>query len=227
MELAYENTFFSVKELCPTMTRAKSVPPKRGSMSVASDAVSDDNKRDQYTMRVARLMGMDIPEPQAERHVNFGSSYHPELCARPCAQFAIGRCKKELTCRYCHCAHAHELVPMIKLDKKQRELLRTLGQGEIMEFLAEHLRERAQITGPVQVVEVMAMRADEIAAQNMDAARLRISPARRRNLSKSFSQLSCIKMIHWALSNRNLSAAARAIMLEQLHKLRREAIFHE
>eukprot|EP00445_Apocalathium_hangoei_P002036 CAMPEP_0203856250 /NCGR_PEP_ID=MMETSP0359-20131031/10073_1 /ASSEMBLY_ACC=CAM_ASM_000338 /TAXON_ID=268821 /ORGANISM="Scrippsiella Hangoei, Strain SHTV-5" /LENGTH=382 /DNA_ID=CAMNT_0050772843 /DNA_START=73 /DNA_END=1221 /DNA_ORIENTATION=- len=56
-----------------------------------------------------------------------GSVGHPELCSRPCLYFAMGSCDKGESCEFCHMAHTKRPV---HLDKRQRELLRSMSPWE-------------------------------------------------------------------------------------------------
>ncbi|CAE8626685.1 unnamed protein product [Polarella glacialis] len=95
-----------------------------------------------------------VPEPPAMRP-NPGSMEHPELCRQPCNYFAAGSCAGGSACGYCHMSH--EGKPS-HLDRRNRDLLRSLSEAERLALLLPVLRCRAESTGlAAEAVEVLAL----------------------------------------------------------------------
>lgn len=70
---------------------------------------------------------------------NPGSLGHPEMCKRPCVYIsAYGTpCPNGDACGYCHFTHTERRTT---LDKRQREFLRALGEGQLISVLLPHFQ---------------------------------------------------------------------------------------
>ena len=72
---------------------------------------------------------------------NWGSFGHPELCNHPCMVAFHGNCRLDATCNHCHMAHENGIV---KLDKRQREVLRDCAALEMTVALLPVIQRRLQ-----------------------------------------------------------------------------------
>ncbi|CAE8651011.1 unnamed protein product [Polarella glacialis] len=81
---------------------------------------------------------------QASSLPNPGSIGHPELCRRPCIYFAEGKCVNGDKCGYCHCPHGQRPA---HLDRRHRELLRSLSSAERLSVVVPLLRLRCDSLG--------------------------------------------------------------------------------
>ncbi|CAK9010306.1 unnamed protein product [Durusdinium trenchii] len=93
----------------------------------------DGDKMDEIEhSRADQTMRMDM---------NPGSFGHPEMCTRPCLFFAAGECQSRQNCDFCHLPHTRRPT---HLDKRNRELLRSLSSDEqvatILPILFEKLK---------------------------------------------------------------------------------------
>mmetsp|Transcript_14524 Transcript_14524/g.34528 ORF Transcript_14524/g.34528 Transcript_14524/m.34528 type:complete len:242 (+) Transcript_14524:78-803(+) len=161
MALKFEATFISMKTTEPAKKRSQSLPalPGRSGASSTTDKDSVGQVQrylDQLMDRAENLRPEDqdgqdeeqmAPERNAEevqeeenKATSQGSLGHPELCRRPCIYLQKGDCAEGANCGYCHDAH-HERSK--KLDKRQREFLRSLDDSIILALLLPHLRTRA------------------------------------------------------------------------------------
>eukprot|EP00928_Gymnodinium_smaydae_P083407 TRINITY_DN6663_c0_g3_i1.p1 TRINITY_DN6663_c0_g3~~TRINITY_DN6663_c0_g3_i1.p1 ORF type:complete len:525 (-),score=77.00 TRINITY_DN6663_c0_g3_i1:345-1877(-) len=82
-----------------------------------------------------------------------GSVGHPELCARPCAFVASGRCERGFSCDFCHMPHERRAV---HLDKKGRDALKRMTHEE-----------RVAAILPVVRTKLIHMQLDEGLLQNI------------------------------------------------------------
>ncbi|CAJ1441501.1 unnamed protein product, partial [Effrenium voratum] len=80
--------------------------------------------------------GQGMPNP--------GSLGHPEVCKRPCVYWTVSSCSNGKECGYCHMPHTQRPA---HLDKRQRELVQTLGTRELFFVLLKHLRAKARDKG--------------------------------------------------------------------------------
>jgi len=71
---------------------------------------------------------------------NPGSFGHPEMCTRPCLFFAADQCRNFESCDFCH--FAHERRPT-HVDKRNRELLKSLSPDELLATTLPILRDKA------------------------------------------------------------------------------------
>lgn len=85
---------------------------------------------------------------------SLGSCGHPELCRRQCINFAKGTCNLGAECRFCHLSHPHK---QWKLDKKQREILRSLSPSSVLAMLLPHFRRKVEVENLYQANEMIDM----------------------------------------------------------------------
>ena len=64
---------------------------------------------------------------------------HPEMCTRPCLFFSAGQCQNRSNCDFCHLPHTRRPT---HLDKRNRELLRSLSNEEKLATILPILREK-------------------------------------------------------------------------------------
>ncbi|CAJ1432594.1 unnamed protein product [Effrenium voratum] len=84
-----------------------------------------------------------------------GSMGHPEICRRSCMHFIAGACSSGAQCQYCHLPHHHRPA---HLDKRQRELLRSLSEPQLMALLLWHLEAKARTHGFLpEAAELLAL----------------------------------------------------------------------
>lgn len=76
--------------------------------------------------------------------VNPGNLGHPELCSRPCIFFAQGRCENGSNCGYCHLPH---LARPPHPDKKQRNILKSMRYGQVLEIVLPIIKHKAKSLG--------------------------------------------------------------------------------
>jgi len=84
-------------------------------------------------------VGLNDADPTAR--FNCGSRGHPEVCAKPCIFFTVGKCENGDKCGYCHLRHQRrQPVP----DRRQRAILRSLNREELFFTFLPLLRWQAQ-----------------------------------------------------------------------------------
>jgi len=76
------------------------------------------------------------------RHVcNPGSVGHPELCSRACLYFPLGKCSNGVNCAFCHKEHSKRAT---HLDKRHREMIRSMDFAERFYFIYPILKSKLQ-----------------------------------------------------------------------------------
>lgn len=88
---------------------------------------------------------------------NIGSAGHPELCRRPCIFFGDGRCNQGESCNFCHSNHVERIQ---NLDKRNRQVLRSLPQADRLALVFPLLQERAKAAGIIDHVSEILQIAD-------------------------------------------------------------------
>ncbi|CAJ1431523.1 unnamed protein product [Effrenium voratum] len=117
----YEATFISVKE-------SKPGPRSKSAGAIVSRQPCPVTS---YVERLEqRASALTFLEPRSE-----GSLGHPELCFKPCLYLAYGACPRGADCGFCHLPHKGA-----KLRKTDRELLRQLGEADVLALTLPHLR---------------------------------------------------------------------------------------
>ncbi|CAE8627070.1 unnamed protein product [Polarella glacialis] len=96
-----------------------------------------------------------VPLPPGRLLPSPGSMAHPELCSRPCIHFAAGSCANGSACGYCHLSHTNRSS---HLDRRHRDLLRSLSEADRLALLLPALRFRAERYGlAAEAGEVLAL----------------------------------------------------------------------
>lgn len=161
------------------------------------------------------------PPPPASasraRFRNIGSGGHPELCANTCMDFQNGSCLQGADCFLCHCTHPEKHV---KLDKKQREALKSLTQRETLEILARRVWDRALLEDmTLQMFPLMQLILKQMYA--LPQSEPTLSPSGLRNLEKTMGKMSCKRMIIHASTNPQMDPMFAKTMEEEVLSLRR------
>lgn len=95
-----------------------------------------------------------------------GSLGHPDVCRRPCVYFKSGNCEHGSSCGFCHMEHSDRLP---KLDKKQRELIRSFTKSEVLSIMLRYLRLAAAKQGfELQATEILELVEHEVLAEGQD-----------------------------------------------------------
>ena len=95
-----------------------------------------------------------------------GSLGHPDVCRRPCVYFKSGNCEHGSSCGFCHMEHSDRLP---KLDKKQRELIRSFTKSEVLSIMLRYLRLAAVKQGfELQATEILELVEHEVLAEGQD-----------------------------------------------------------
>eukprot|EP00931_Biecheleriopsis_adriatica_P012309 TRINITY_DN113440_c0_g1_i1.p1 TRINITY_DN113440_c0_g1~~TRINITY_DN113440_c0_g1_i1.p1 ORF type:complete len:592 (+),score=93.54 TRINITY_DN113440_c0_g1_i1:45-1778(+) len=81
------------------------------------------------------------PQLSTDLPTNPGSLGHPEMCNRPCLFFAQGTCQNPASCQFCHVPHTRRPT---HLDKRNRELFRSLSHSEQLMTILPIVRERVK-----------------------------------------------------------------------------------
>mmetsp|Transcript_64203 Transcript_64203/g.142785 ORF Transcript_64203/g.142785 Transcript_64203/m.142785 type:complete len:272 (+) Transcript_64203:59-874(+) len=164
------------------------------------------------------LQGTEIRAPPGLPAMNIGSGGHPELCANICVDFQNGACAKGSTCLLCHAVHTGKQV---KLDKKQRQALRSLGQRELLEMLARRVTDRCVQAGlTTQAFPLVQLILDRL--YSLPLTEPTLSGSGLRNLEKTLGKMSCKRMIIHASTNPFMDASFAETMENQILSLRRQ-----
>lgn len=83
---------------------------------------------------------------------NPGSTGHPELCARPCALYAQGKCENGNVCAFCHAPHPKRPT---QLDKRNREMLQRLDLDDRFALMCPILRAKFSNIGRLTYAELV------------------------------------------------------------------------
>ncbi|CAE7880797.1 mutT, partial [Symbiodinium microadriaticum] len=145
------------------------------------------------------------------RFRNIGSGGHPELCANTCMDFQNGSCLQGADCFLCHCTHPEKHV---KLDKKQREALKSLTQRETLEILARRVWDRALLEDmTLQIFPLLQLILKQMYA--LPQSEPTLSPSGLRNLEKTMGKMSCKRMIIHASTNPQMDPMFAKTMEEE------------
>ena len=126
MAYTYEATFIAVKEPKPG-PRSKSA-----GANVPRVQSPEASYVESLEQRAAALTFLEPPQSK-------GSAGHPELCNKPCLFVAYGACPSGASCNFCHLPHPNQA----KLGRADREVLRQLGEAEILALVLPHLRAKS------------------------------------------------------------------------------------
>ncbi|CAJ1455567.1 unnamed protein product [Effrenium voratum] len=152
----YEATFIAVKEPKPG-PRSKSAGANVPRVQSSPEASYVES----LEQRAAALTFLEPPQSK-------GSAGHPELCNKPCLFVAYGACPSGASCNFCHLPHPNQA----KLGRADREVLRQLGEAEILALILPHLRAK-KIQGTDHLLGLM----------EAHLASLRTAPSRIRGLA--------------------------------------------
>eukprot|EP00440_Ansanella_granifera_P075707 gb/GFBE01082151.1/.p1 GENE.gb/GFBE01082151.1/~~gb/GFBE01082151.1/.p1 ORF type:complete len:311 (+),score=80.73 gb/GFBE01082151.1/:1-933(+) len=163
-------------------TRAETSSTELASLSTrATDSqqiVLKQQRRETFDSGVISLAGLLEDEVTATA----GSIGHPEVCRRPCLYFVAGSCSNGAACGYCHMEHSQR---PLHLDKHQRESLKQLCDADLLELVAQLMRNRATQLGflPEAADVLSLMDAWALAAAQTAASTIKEAP-RPRLLAK-------------------------------------------
>ena len=230
--------------------RAKSLPPERDISDEATEAQVKESEFADYVARLAgnaaHFFGQRSNKQQdaavhsetkadatdsdslddptapianaAQELASRGSLGHPDVCRRPCVYFKSGSCEHGSSCGFCHMEHTLRLP---KLDKKQRELIRSFNKTEVLSIMLRYLRLVAAKQGfELQATEILKLVEHEVLAQGQDQAEKANIP------EKMFSRLhkTLIRM-HFAgivglASKEQIGSKLRQDLADALERLR-------
>ena len=199
LQLQYQHTFITVEEPKEvTRKRSESLPPMkiRGSdeateaqlmESEMADYVSElaGNAAQNFGQKNSRQQGAEVPETLTKENLldsidsdsnestvvpdelaSRGSLGHPDVCRRPCVYFKSGNCEHGSSCGFCHMEHSDRLP---KLDKKQRELIRSFTKSEVLSIMLRYLHLAAAKQGfELQAMEILQLVEHEVLAEGQD-----------------------------------------------------------
>mmetsp|Transcript_30506 Transcript_30506/g.57119 ORF Transcript_30506/g.57119 Transcript_30506/m.57119 type:complete len:216 (+) Transcript_30506:57-704(+) len=112
------------------------------------------------------------------------------------------------TCAFCRSCHTGRVKP----DKKQRALLKSLSEREVLDILLTQLSLRAQEAGLFPFCfSTLQLIHERLGSAEGDSG---VSRAAYRNLEKAMSKMSCQQMIYLIQKNPNVNTA----FLNQLKK---------
>ncbi|CAJ1407182.1 unnamed protein product [Effrenium voratum] len=118
----YQATFIAVKE-------PKSGPrSKSAGANVPRQPCPETSYVESLEKRASALTFLEAPSE--------GSAGHPQLCNKPCLFLTYGACPSGAGCNFCHLPHPNQA----KLGRSDRELLRLLGEADLLALILPHLR---------------------------------------------------------------------------------------
>ncbi|CAK8992899.1 unnamed protein product [Durusdinium trenchii] len=120
-----------------------------GATSAPSDAPAE-----WLTPNEPRKLAPERPEDMSSAVWSLGSMGHPELCSRPCIHFMARNCEKGESCNFCHIQHPEKPV---KLDKKQRTVIRALSARQLAGIILPSCRARLEATGIATGEEILSI----------------------------------------------------------------------
>lgn len=157
----------------------------------------------------------------AQELASRGSLGHPDVCRRPCVYFKSGSCEHGSACGFCHMEHTLRLP---KLDKKQRELIKSFNKTEVLLIMLRYLRLVAAKQGfELQATEILELVEHEVLVGQDQAEQAR---AKANIPEKMFSRLhkTLIRM-HFAgivglASKEQIGSKLRQDLADALERLR-------
>ena len=87
----------------------------------------------------------------AEVEISQGSFGHPEVCHRPCVNFARGCCVAGSACDYCHLSHVE--TPVVTANKEVRSILQQASEFDSLAPATKHAWARAVDKGFLDAAE--------------------------------------------------------------------------
>jgi len=173
-----------------------------------SAPVAEDPDQNRVVLDIAAEM-----QQVSEEAPSIGSLGHPELCRRRCIYKVRGPCRNGEACGFCHLPHGE----MPRLDKKQRRMLRTLKEEEVLELLLAHLRARVAQTQLQRVVgPVLQLMSDHLNSLPEIEGDMDVSPAQLENINKVLRRMPVSDLLALAPPANGLSY--REIMAEVLER---------
>ncbi|CAJ1370373.1 unnamed protein product [Effrenium voratum] len=127
----YEATFISIKQ-------PKQEPrSKSAGANVPRQPCPDRSYVESLEERASALAFLESERSEQSE----GSAGHPELCFKPCLYLAYGSgaCPRRSSCSFCHLPHPKRA----KLRRADRELLRQLGEADLLALVLPHLRAKS------------------------------------------------------------------------------------
>jgi len=106
---------------------------------------------------------------------NIGSIGHPDLCQRPCVYYSAGNCVAAQDCTFCHLPHPKRPV---RLDKRHRETLKSMGFPDLLKFVVPVLRQKLSEMGRTEEVDSLVSRLQEYADAKGATSSSKPSPAK-------------------------------------------------
>lgn len=135
------------------------------------------------------------------RICNPGSIGHPELCERACLYFPLGKCTNGKNCEFCHAPHSKRGT---HLDKRHREMLRSMNFGERFKFILPILKSKLQSLGVgPDVIEMLESMASSTAViepnEGLQKDRRQMREARTLHVALKFmSTRTLVTLLHHA-----------------------------
>eukprot|EP00438_Fugacium_kawagutii_P016949 Skav230412 [mRNA] locus=scaffold4006:92416:93183:+ [translate_table: standard] len=241
LQLLYHNTFITVEE--PNRSefparRSKSLPELPRNSPRVEAQVREKELAD-YVARlagnVANIYGQsnkiqhteqeetaDIAKADASTDSTAdlpsrGSMGHPDICRRPCVYFRSGSCEHGSSCGFCHMEHDMRLP---KLDKKQRELIRSFKKTEVLSLMLRYLRlVSAQQGFELQASEILELVEHEVLAECQDPeAPLAIPEKMFKRLHKTLIRMHFAGIV--GLASKEQIGSLREDLADALERLR-------
>ena len=151
-----------------------------------------------------------------------GSLGHPNVCRRPCVYFKSGSCEHGSACGFCHMDHT---LPLPKLDKKQRELMKSFSKTEVLSIMLHYLRLVAVKQGfALQATEILRLVEHEVLAEGSDpkAALANIPEKMFSRLHKMLGRMHFAGIVGLA-SKEQVGAQLKQDLADGLERLRANA----
>lgn len=170
--------------------------------------VAEDLDQNQVVVDIAAEM-----HQVSEEAPSVGSLGHPELCRRRCIYKVRGPCRNGEACGFCHLSHGE----MPRLDKKQRRMLRTLKEADVLELLLAHLQTRVAQTQLQRVVgPVLRLMSDHLNSLPEIEGDMVFTPAQLENINKVLRRMPVSDLLALAPPTHGLSY--REILSEALER---------
>lgn len=153
----------------------------------------------------------------AQELASRGSLGHPDVCRRPCVYFKSGSCEHGSSCGFCHMEHTLRLP---KLDKKQRELIKSFNKTEVLSIMLRYLRLVAAKQGfELQATEILKLVEHEVLAQGHQAEQAKIPEKMFSRLHKTLIRMHFAGIVGLA-SKEQIGSKLRQDLADALERLR-------
>mmetsp|Transcript_23026 Transcript_23026/g.32419 ORF Transcript_23026/g.32419 Transcript_23026/m.32419 type:complete len:273 (-) Transcript_23026:277-1095(-) len=116
--------------------------------SAESDASTraDSSASQSWSLRSPFAGSESQSEPETFlQEFSLGSLGHPEVCHRPCVNFAKGFCAAGSSCDYCHLSHVE--TPLVTANKELRVILQQATEFDLLSIAVKHAWTRAADKG--------------------------------------------------------------------------------